>query len=169
MHKFVRAFTVAVVGAAVLSLAACQSEPPAKPVHHAPPPPPPAVPVNSHQSLSSDALFGFGKADLQSGAPHSELDALVDKLRAAKQINSVQLVGYTDRVGNADYNQKLSEKRAEAVRDYLVAHGVPAGVIHTEGRGEAEPIAECPHLKGSHLMTCLAPNRRVEVDYTVLQ
>lgn len=167
MQKSIRMFTVAFAGVAVLLLAGCESTPPPKPVHHALPPPA-AVAVSTHQSLSADALFGFGKADLQN-PDNAELSALVQKLRSARQINAVQLIGYSDRLGNAAYNQKLSEKRAEAVRDFLVAHGIASSAIQTEGRGIADPVAECPHLKSRKLMACLAPNRRVEVNISAVE
>ncbi|KRF01931.1 hypothetical protein ASG87_10520 [Frateuria sp. Soil773] len=115
------------------------------------------------QSLSADALFAFGKAQLKS-ADNAELDALAGQLRAAPQVDSVRLVGYTDRIGSEQANRKLSGQRAEAVRDYLVAHGVPAGLIRTEGRGAADPVADCPDEKGKALVACLAPNRRVVVE-----
>src|SRR3546814_7488361 len=71
----------------------------------------------TQQSLSADALFAFGKAQLRS-ADNAELDALADKLKAAAQIDSVQVLGYTDRIGSEQANQKLSAQRAETVRDY---------------------------------------------------
>ncbi|HEY8329661.1 MAG TPA: OmpA family protein [Rhodanobacter sp.] len=124
----------------------------------------PAVPVQ--QSLSADALFAFGKAQLKS-TDNAELDTLVDKLKAALQIDSVQVLGYTDRIGSEQANQKLSTQRAETVRDYLVAHGVPTGVIQAEGRGAADPVVDCPDQKGKRLIACLAPNRRVVINTTV--
>lgn len=150
-------------GTVALTLAGCHNTQPTPP----PAPEPqaaPAVPVQ--HSLSADALFAFGKAQLKS-ADNTELDALVDKLKAASQIDAVQVLGYTDRIGSEQANQKLSTQRAEAVRDYLVAHGVPAGVIQAEGRGAADPVAECPDQKRKQLIACLAPNRRVVINTTV--
>ena len=151
-------------GAIVLALAGCQKEV----IQPTPLPPEPeataTVPVQ--QNLSADALFAFGKARLGS-ADNAELDALADKMKAASQIDSVQVLGYTDRIGSEQANQKLSAQRAEAVRDYLVAHGVPAGMIRTEGRGATDPVADCPDQKGSQLIACLAPNRRVVINTTV--
>lgn len=150
-------------GAVALMLAGCHKAA----VQPEPVPEPQAAPaVPARQSLSADALFAFGKAQLKS-ADNTELDTLADKLKRAGQIDSVQLLGYTDRIGSAEANQKLSERRAEAVRDYLVAHGVPAEVIHAEGRGAADPVADCPDQKGRKLIACLAPNRRVVVNTTM--
>jgi outer membrane protein OmpA-like peptidoglycan-associated protein len=153
-------------GAVTLALAGCHTEAP-QPTPL--PPEPQAAPASmpaQQQNLSADALFAFGKAQLKS-ADNTELDALAEKLKAASQIDSVQVLGYTDRIGSEQANQKLSAQRAEAVRDYLVAHGVPAGVIQTEGRGAADPVADCPDQKGRRLIACLAPNRRVVINTTV--
>ncbi|KRE85663.1 hypothetical protein ASG75_08830 [Rhodanobacter sp. Soil772] len=163
--RTLRPYVYLLGGAVALTLGGCHkaaiqpTPPPA-----AEPQAAPAVPVQ--QSLSADALFAFGKAQLKS-ADNAELDALVDTLKAASQIDSVQVLGYTDRIGSEQANQKLSAQRAEAVRDYLVAHGVPAGVIRTEGRGAADPVADCPDRKGKLLIACLAPNRRVVINTTI--
>jgi len=164
MHTL-RPYVYLLGGAVTLALAACHKAD----IQPAPLPAPgpqaaPAVPAQ--QNLSADALFAFGKARLKS-ADNTELDALADKLKAASRIDSVQVLGYTDRIGSEQANQKLSAQRAEAVRDYLVAQGVPAGVIRTEGRGAADPVADCPNLKGNKLIACLAPNRRVVINTTV--
>jgi len=157
---------VYLLGVAVaLTLTGCKQEA----IQPAPLPAPepqatPAIPVQ--QNLSADALFAFGKAQLKS-ADNTDLDALADKLKAASQIDSVHVLGYTDRIGSEQANLDLSAKRAEAVRDYLAAHGVPAGVIQTEGRGDADPVVQCPNLKGGKLIACLAPNRRVAIETTV--
>lgn len=151
-------------GAIALALTGCQKE--AIQPTPLPPEPPAAATVPAQQSLSADALFAFGKARLKS-ADSAELDALAEKMKAASQVDSVHVVGYTDRIGSEQANQTLSARRAETVRDYLVAHGVPAGVIQSEGRGEADPVAECPDQKGSRLIACLAPNRRVVINTTV--
>jgi OmpA-OmpF porin, OOP family len=168
MQKSIRVFAVAALSAAALFLAGCETPPKPKPAPRVAQPAP--VIENSHQSLSADALFAFGKADLQSlnEKGRGDLDALVAKLHSVRQVNAVQLIGYTDRIGGAEYNQKLSQQRAEAVRDYLVQHGINGSVIHAEGRGEADPVAECPKLKSKKLKDCLAPNRRVEVNITTV-
>lgn len=161
----IRPYVYLLGGAVALVLAGCHRE--AIQPTPLPAPEPQAAPaIPAQQSLSADALFAFGKAQLKS-ADNAELDALVDKLKAASQIDSVQVLGYTDRIGSEQANQKLSAQRAEAVRDYLVAHGVPAGVIQAEGRGAADPVADCQDQKGRKLIACLAPNRRVVINTTV--
>jgi outer membrane protein OmpA-like peptidoglycan-associated protein len=161
----IRPYVYLLGGAVTLALAGCHTAAP-QPTPLPAPEPQAAPATPTQQNLSADALFAFGKARLKS-ADNTELDALADKLKAAAQIDSVQVLGYTDRIGSEQANQKLSAQRAEAVRDYLVAHGVPAGVIRTEGRGAADPVADCPDQKGGKLIACLAPNRRVVINTTV--
>lgn len=128
--------------------------------------PPATATTPMQQSLSADALFAFGKSRLRS-VDNTELNELSEKMKAASHIHSVRVLGYTDRIGSEQANQTLSALRAEAVRDYLVAHGVPAEMIQAEGRGEADPVADCPAQKGRKLIACLAPNRRVVIKTTV--
>ena len=75
----------------------------------------------------------------------------------------INVIGHSDRIGNDKANLALSTRRAEAVRDYLVARGVQAGLITAVGRGSIEPVVECTAERGEALVACLAPNRRVEV------
>lgn len=144
--------------AAACLLAACASTPPP-----APPPPPPA-PASFDQTLSGDALFAFGKADIGeiSAEGRAELDALAARVLAAPAVDVVHVIGHSDRIGAARANVALSNRRAAAVRDYLVQAGVPADRITAVGRGSVEPVAECDG-RGQALIDCLAPNRRVEV------
>jgi len=72
--------------------------------------------------------------------------------------------GHADRLGSETYNQKLSERRADAVRDYLVAKGVPREKIETLGVGEKQPVVQCDQKALKALIECLQPNRRVEVQ-----
>lgn len=113
--------------------------------------------------LASDALFDFDRAELTASG-RSQLDALLQKVRSASEIENIRIAGYTDRIGSNSYNLALSRRRAEAVRDYLVAGGVPAGAVQVEGRGEADPVASCPESARDVLIACLAPDRRVELS-----
>lgn len=170
MNKTIRMGAITVAGMAVLLLAGCQCPGMvARPMVVMPAPPPaPAPPMveSRHERLSADALFAFGRSDIDSltNRGRSQLDRLVDELRDTGRIRSVSLVGYTDRIGNRADNNDLSLKRANAVRDYLVGHGVDGSLISTEGRGDADPVAVCRQLSGERLRDCLAPNRRVEVN-----
>lgn len=139
--------------------------PPPEPVAPPPPPPPPQV---EKVKLSSEALFDFNKSTLRPGAIQS-LDNLSAKLSShANELQSVKVYGHTDRIGSPAYNQKLSEERADAVKDYLISHGVPAGKVSAEGKGSNEPVTtDCTGTKRTKaLIECLQPDRRVEVHIT---
>ncbi|WP_434030207.1 OmpA family protein [[Pseudomonas] boreopolis] len=132
-------------------------EPPAVAAPAAPPPPPPA-PVR----LQTDALFDFDSATLKP-AGQERLRQLVREAGDLEAVRDVLVVGYTDRIGSDAYNLKLSQRRAQAVRDFLVGQGLPASAVRAEGRGEADPVAECPPGSSRAVIECLAPNRRVEI------
>jgi OOP family OmpA-OmpF porin len=78
----------------------------------------------------------------------------------------VLVSGHTDRIGSDAYNQKLSERRADAVRDYLVSKGVAKNKIEAIGLGEKQPVTgtTCQQKNQKELITCLQPDRRVEVE-----
>ena len=125
--------------------------------------------VGEKIKLAADALFDFDKAVLRPEGK-AKLDDLASKVG---QINLevIIAVGHTDRIGKDAYNQKLSEKRAAAVKEYLVSKGVEANRIYAEGKGEKQPLAgtECKGLgaesgKNKKLVECLQPNRRVEIE-----
>ncbi len=89
---------------------------------------------------------------------------ILPKLMGPAGIRYLQLSGHTDRLGTPEYNQQLSEKRAEAVRAYLVAKGVDAEKIEVLGYGKTLPVKSCREEKRRELIECLAPNRRVVVE-----
>lgn len=174
MQKIMRHCVLVTVSATALLLAACcpqgqvmQPSAPPQPWRAEPQPVPETIRVN----LSADAVFAFGKADIGSVSAEGrdQLDRLVDRLQHVRDVRAVNLIGYTDRIGGDAYNETLSHRRAEAVRDYLVAHGVPAEVINASGRGAANPLVTCPDLSGSRLRACLGPNRRVEANITAMR
>ncbi len=77
----------------------------------------------------------------------------------------VLVSGHTDTIGSAKYNQKLSERRAHAVREYLISQGIKGEQIEAKGYGETNPIAQCGKIKNrKKSISCQAPNRRVEVE-----
>lgn len=120
-------------------------------------------------SLSADALFDFNASTLRPGAEES-LDDLLGKIRAKGDKSSITVTGYTDRLGNDAYNQRLSQARAEAVRSYLVAGGISAERVNAVGRGEANPVSNCDAgLSRGELISCLQPDRRVEVSVSGTQ
>src|SRR3954471_13900237 len=144
---------------------------PAAAAPSAPPPPPPAAaapaapPKPTVVTLKSSELFEFNKATLTPAA-RSKLDSeVVAKIKDVRDLKFVNVNGHTDRLGSAQYNQKLSEKRAESVKAYLVSKGVDASKVETYGFGKTMPVKSCPDQKSRKaLIECLAPNRRVEVE-----
>ena len=124
----------------------------------------PAVsPARAKVTLSADALFDFDKSVIKPDAK-GKLDGLVGKIKGVN-LEVVIAIGHADRIGSNAYNNKLSMRRANSVKAYLVSKGVPANRIYTEGKGEKQPVKDCPRMKDSkRLIACLAPNRRVEVE-----
>jgi len=138
--------------------------PPPAPAPPAPAPvvvPPPA-PRFQKYTLSVTELFAFDSAELQKSQP--KLDEIANVLMNDSTVDDVLIVGYTDRIGSDKYNQKLSERRAETIKKYLVSKGVKAERLVAKGKGEAEPIVGCEGKKNDALISCLAPNRRVEIE-----
>jgi OOP family OmpA-OmpF porin len=148
-------------------------KPPAPPIVAPPPPPPPppprkpvAEPVKPKVlRVTSTELFDFNKSSLNERA-RSLLDTeVVAKLGGFATIQFINVNGHTDRIGSPTYNQKLSEKRAESVKAYLVSKGVDRSKIETYGFGKTLPVKSCPDQKDRKaLHACLEPNRRVEVE-----
>jgi opacity protein-like surface antigen len=88
---------------------------------------------------------------------------------ADMSITDVDVTGYTDRLGSTKYNQKLSERRAVAVREYLIAHGIDGSRLKAVGKGESNPVVQCNDKNRAALIACLAPNRRVEVEQITIE
>jgi OOP family OmpA-OmpF porin len=127
------------------------------PVVAAPAPAPAPAPVTASKvTYQADAFFDFDKAVLKPEGK-AKLDDLAGKIQGVK-LEAVITVGHTDSVGSDAYNQKLSVRRAEAVKAYLVSKGVDAKSIYTEGKGETKPVADNKTKAGR------AQNRRVEIE-----
>jgi OOP family OmpA-OmpF porin len=142
---------------------------PAAPVEPAAPPPPPApvAIVPRRVSFSADTLFSFDRSEL---GPQGKvaLDTFGHEL-AGMHFDAVTVEGHTDRLGSNAYNQKLSQRRAEAVKSYLVsAGGVDASRISAVGMSESQPATKPDDCRGSKptpkLIACLQPDRRVDVE-----
>ena len=159
MHRTTTPILAALAAACLV--AACSTTPAPGPAPQASPPPP----ASFNHTLSGDALFAFGKASVEnlSNAGRMELDALAARVLATPDIEAVHVIGHSDRIGRDAANIELSRRRAAAVRDHLVASGVPADKVTAVGRGSVEPVAACDGERGQALIDCLAPNRRVEV------
>ena len=136
-------------------------------VAQAPQPPvaPAPAPVIQSQKITyqADALFDFDKAILKP-AGKAKLDDLGSKI-GDLNLEVVVATGYTDRIGSDKYNDRLSLRRAQAVKAYLVSKGIEANRIYTEGKGKRNPVTTgCNQKNHKQLVACLAPDRRVEVE-----
>lgn len=133
----------------------------------APAPAPAPVVETKRFTLRSDVLFNFNKATLKPEGQQA-LDQLYTQLSSLDpKDGSVIVLGYSDRIGSEQYNQKLSEKRAQSVVDYLVSKGIPSNKISARGMGKSNPVTgnTCDSVKGRKaLIDCLAPDRRVEIQ-----
>lgn len=119
-------------------------------------PPPKPVPVSEKVTFSAEALFDFDKSAVKPDGK-AALDSLLTSLQGMNTEVMIT-VGHTDSVGTEDYNQKLSLRRATAVKAYLVSKGIAESQIFTEGKGETQPIADNKTTEGR------AKNRRVTVE-----
>ncbi len=137
----------------------------------APAPAPTAAPAPVVQTkrftLRSDVLFNFNKSQLKPEGQQA-LDQLYSQLSSMDpKDGSVVVLGFTDRIGSNEYNQKLSQARAQSVVSYLVSKGIPSDKISARGMGESNPVTgnTCDSVKGrAALISCLAPDRRVEIE-----
>lgn len=153
---------------------AIKPPPPPPPPAPAPPPPPPppvapadaprpapvpvapAAPVQEKVTFAADAFFDFDKSVLKPEA-RAKLTDLVEKTKGVN-LEVIIAVGHTDAIGSGSYNQKLSVRRAEAVKNFLVSKGVERNRVYTEGKGLTQPVADNKTSQGR------AKNRRVEVE-----
>ncbi len=117
-------------------------------------------------SLATDALFAFDKSTLESVLPEARtlLSEFVAKLRQFKTIQRILITGHTDRLGSSAYNSRLSESRAQAIRQFLIQEGFAASLVQVAGAGESDPLVTCSGDRATpELRACLQVNRRVEV------
>lgn len=128
-------------------------------------PAPAPRPAAERIKLNADTLFDFDKAVLRPAGK----DALDDFYNKTRDINPevITAVGHADRFGSDNYNQSLSERRAMAVKSYLMGKGIADNRIYTEGKGEMQPVTkadECKGAKSAKVIACLQPDRRVEIE-----
>jgi OOP family OmpA-OmpF porin len=162
-----------VLVAAAFAAAGCatQEEPkPAPQPQQVPPPPPPKPapapepkkeapkpkPVAEKVTFAADVTFDFDKATLKPEG-RAKLDDLANKVKSIN-LEVVIAIGHADEIGSHAYNDKLSVRRAEAVKAYLVSKGVEPNRVYTEGKGKRQPIASNKTKEGR------AKNRRVEIE-----
>lgn len=137
-------------------------EPKAAPEAPAPVAEVPAAPVvpmiiSEKVTFAADAFFDFDKSVLKPEGK-AKLDEVVTKLGSIN-LEVIIAVGHTDSVGSDSYNEKLSVRRAEAVKAYLVGKGIEKNRVYTEGKGKKQPVAENKTAAGR------AKNRRVEIEF----
>ncbi|MES2501406.1 MAG: OmpA family protein [Pseudomonadota bacterium] len=155
--------------AAVVAEAAPEPAPIAAAPEPTPEPAPAPAPVvctpqTETITVGAEKLFSFDKANLRDEGK-AALDEAAAKIKANPEFKAVIVTGHTDRLGSDAYNQKLSERRANIVKDYLAAQGVDQSIIQAVGKGESEPVVECAgNSKTQKLITCLQPNRRVTIQ-----
>jgi len=173
------------VGMLVVLLAGCASTPETPPPAPVPsvapavapapapratptPPPAPAAAAakrcDATVTFQKDETFAFDRFNLTPGAV-ARLDRdVLGKLSTCASVDSVVIEGHADRIGSQQYNQKLSERRADSVKNYLVGKGADRTKIETIGMGKTVPAKFCPDTaKRSELIECLAPNRRATI------
>lgn len=131
---------------------------------------PPQAPTTERITLAADVLFAFDKANANDLLPkgRAQLDQIVQKIQSGQaQIERIELIGHTDRLGAPAYNERLGMARAEAIRTYLINHGVQTQ-INVASKGASEPVTtECVGTKATAaLKACLQPDRRVTLDIT---
>jgi OOP family OmpA-OmpF porin len=143
---------------ALVPAAAPAPAPPARPAPPAPAPAPAVVaaPVSEKVTFAADAFFDFDKSVLKPEG-RAKLDDLISKMGGIN-LEVIIAVGHTDSVGSDAYNQRLSVRRAEAVKAYLTSKGIERNRVYTEGKGEKQPVADNRTAEGR------AKNRRVEIE-----
>src|SRR5882672_12817467 len=150
---------------ALVFAAACATQEPPKPAPEPAPAPAPKPepkpeakpkPVAEKVTFAADVLFDFDKAVVKPEG-RAKLDDLAGKVRNLN-LEVVIAIGHADSIGSDEYNQKLSVRRAEAVKAYLITKGIEANRIYTEGKGEKQPVASNKTKEGR------AKNRRTEIE-----
>ncbi len=147
--------------------------PPPKPAAAPPPPPPPVPvapapppkPVTEKVTFAADVLFDFDQATLKPEGKQ-KLDELVSKLQGVA-LEVIIAIGHTDPIGDLGYNQKLSVRRAEAIKAYLVSKGMEPNRIYTEGKGPSQLVKTCQRKDFKtfqEYVACNQPNRRTEIE-----
>lgn len=139
-------------------------------------PPPAAAPlkvkpvVYTPYTLQTESLFAYNKAEISTDGKQQINDGIVGMMKKYPQDGAVRITGHADRIGSEEYNLALSQRRAEAVKVYLIEQGIDEKRIATTAKGESEPVIACDKIKGKAnrqnkaLIACLQPNRRIVLE-----
>jgi OOP family OmpA-OmpF porin len=113
--------------------------------------------------------FDFNKSTLNTGEK-AKLDEISSIILASKEVDSVDIIGYADKMGNPSYNKVLSKRRAESVKKYLATKGLRTNNVSVQGMGENNSVTNCSTItERSALISCLAADRRVEIQLNMMQ
>jgi OOP family OmpA-OmpF porin len=124
-------------------------------------PAPPPMPVYEKHTVSATALFDFDKYALKPEGKEA-IHGIDEEIKSSEtKVIDINVVGYTDSIGTEEYNQELSVRRANAVKEFMVSEGIDPGIIDVKGMGEADPVASNSTAEGR------AQNRRVEISVAV--
>jgi OOP family OmpA-OmpF porin len=128
-----------------------------------------AAPVRQRVTFSAESLFGFDNSTVKPEGRQA-LDKFVADTKGT-QFDVIGVEGHTDRLGTTEYNQRLSLRRAEAVKAYLVSTGgFAADKVNVVGQGESSPVTQAADCNGTRptakLIACLQPDRRVDIEVT---
>ncbi|HEY8555634.1 MAG TPA: OmpA family protein [Burkholderiales bacterium] len=126
----------------------------------------PSEPPDRTIYIGADAFFEFDSTELM---PKSRLalDRIAEQVQSAREA-TITIVGHADQIGPTAYNDDLSWRRAQAVRDYLTERGVPLAAITISAVGEGDPVVQCREVRGADLIDCLQPNRRTEIEVSAI-
>jgi OmpA-OmpF porin, OOP family len=126
--------------------------------------------VYTPYTLQTETLFAYNKSDLGTDGKQQINDGIVGMMKKYPKDGAVLITGHADRIGSDEYNMALSQRRADAVKAYLIEQGIDDKRIETAAKGKSQPIVSCDKVKGKAnrkneaLITCLQPNRRIVLN-----
>ena len=144
----------------------CAPPPPPRQVEYTPPPVEAAQPVAKLEREQLTIYFDFNKSQITNESS-TKLDDIANAVNQSPKVTKVGIVGYTDQIGSSSYNDKLSVKRAKAVKAYLdTKMRIDASVLGLRGMGEKDPVVDCSKAKTrKKKIACMAKDRRVEIEF----
>ena len=113
-------------------------------------------------TLDGDVVFAFDSAELSADG-HNQIGKIAEDIQQQDVLDKVVIAGHTDRLGSVAYNNDLSQRRAQTVRQALISEGLDSQVLEALGHGKSTPLVQCEDSNRAELIKCLAPNRRVEI------